>query len=91
MVVEVQDHLPAGTDQDGLQQVSCAPGGLVLPHQVSGRTVGSTSTRGPNLTRTNGLMNKTHVIYSLMSKSPVLSYSVQPLCPKNTSSRDNSE
>lgn len=86
----MQDYLPAGTDQDGLQQVSCAPGGLILPHQVSGRTVGSTSTRGPNLAKTNRLMNKTHVIYSLMSKSPVLSYSVQPLCP-NTSSRDNSE
>lgn len=48
----VQNYLPAGTDQGGLQHVSCAPGELGLPHQVSGRTGASTSTGGPDLART---------------------------------------
>lgn len=43
-------YLSIGTDQGGLQQVSSAPRGLSLPHQVSGGTVGSTSTGGPDLT-----------------------------------------
>ena len=42
-------YLSIGTDQGGLEQVSGAPGGLSLPHQVRGRIVSPTSTRGPDL------------------------------------------
>lgn len=41
--VHVQSDLSVGTDQDGLQEVTGAPGVLALPHQVSRGVVAPTT------------------------------------------------